>query len=104
MAEATWSALVGHGGVRRLGRSHDRRVAAETRPPASCGRTLCARSERMIAAHPVWFLLAIACVLWYSTITVYVAVRGAKDIKTMLHDLSEQADEAEKTDPPKAAN
>lgn len=58
----------------------------------------------MIAAHPVWFLLAIACVLWYSTITVYVAVRGAKDIKTMLHDLSEQAEEAEKTDPPKAAN
>ena len=40
----------------------------------------------MIAAHPVWFLLAIACVLWYSTITVYVAVRGAKDIKTMLHE------------------
>jgi hypothetical protein len=25
-----------------------------------------------------------ACVIWYSTVTVYVAIKGAKDIKNML--------------------
>jgi hypothetical protein len=25
-----------------------------------------------------------ACVIWYSTITVYVAIKGASDIKNML--------------------
>jgi hypothetical protein len=25
-----------------------------------------------------------ACVLWYSTVTVYVAIKGASDIKNML--------------------
>jgi len=25
-----------------------------------------------------------ACVIWYSTITVYVAIKGAGDIKSML--------------------
>jgi hypothetical protein len=25
-----------------------------------------------------------ACVIWYSTITVYVAIKGARDIKQML--------------------
>ena len=25
-----------------------------------------------------------ACVVWYSTITVYVAIKGASDIKSML--------------------
>lgn len=34
-----------------------------------------------------WKLLTAACLLWYATITVYVAVRGAKDIKTMLDRL-----------------
>lgn len=29
-----------------------------------------------------------ACVVWYSTITVYVAIRGAFDIKDMLRRLS----------------
>ncbi len=55
----------------------------------------------MIAAHPFWFLLTIACVVWYSTIMVYVAIRGAADIKTMLRKLSEP-EEAEETDSPKA--
>ena len=30
----------------------------------------------MIAEHPFWWLLTMACVVWYSTITVYVAIRG----------------------------
>ena len=42
-----------------------------------------------------WWTLTMASVGWYSTITVYVAVRGAMDIKTMLSRLSIHA---EKTD------
>ena len=34
--------------------------------------------------HWFWAALTIACVIWYSTITVYVAVKGAFDIKQML--------------------
>jgi hypothetical protein len=42
-----------------------------------------------------WSLLAAACLIWYSTITVYVAVRGGNDIKKMLGRLDRQR-EAEK--------
>lgn len=31
-----------------------------------------------------WWLLLVACLVWYSTITVYVGIRGAWDIKSML--------------------
>jgi hypothetical protein len=34
--------------------------------------------------HPVWYFLTAACVVWYSTITIYVAIRGAFDIRRML--------------------
>ena len=40
--------------------------------------------------HLFWYLLTAACVVWYSTITVYVAIRGALDIKTMLGRLGAQ--------------
>jgi hypothetical protein len=40
-------------------------------------------------SHPFWFLLLIACLVWYSTITVYVAIRGAFDIRTMLEHLKQ---------------
>jgi hypothetical protein len=46
----------------------------------------------MIAEHPFWFLLTMACVVWYSTITVYVAIRGAADIKSMLKRLRDSAE------------
>lgn len=48
-----------------------------------------------MSEHPVWFLLTAACVLWYSTITVYVAIRGAIDIKGMLGRLSKAANGGE---------
>ena len=35
-----------------------------------------------------WRLLTYACLAWYVTITVYVAVRGAADIRNMLADLA----------------
>jgi hypothetical protein len=34
--------------------------------------------------HWFWWLMSAACVVWYSTITVYVAIKGAGDIKHML--------------------
>jgi hypothetical protein len=47
----------------------------------------------MIAEHPFWWLLMMACVVWYSTITIYVAIRGAADIKHMLQSLAESQQE-----------
>jgi hypothetical protein len=37
-----------------------------------------------------WWAMTVACVVWYSTITIYVAVRGAVDIRFMLRKLAEQ--------------
>jgi hypothetical protein len=36
------------------------------------------------AGHWFWAGMTAAAVIWYSTITIYVAVRGAMDIKQML--------------------
>jgi hypothetical protein len=57
----------------------------------------------MIAEHLFWWLLVMACVVWYSTITFYVAIRGAADIKGMLARLADINDEASTppADPPK---
>jgi hypothetical protein len=44
--------------------------------------------------HWFWFLLTLACVLWYSTITIYVAVKGWSDIRGMLERLSRSGQEA----------
>jgi len=37
-----------------------------------------------MTSHWFWGALTVACVIWYSTITVYVAIKGASDIKNML--------------------
>lgn len=37
-----------------------------------------------------WWLLTMACLLWYATVTVYVAIRGVRDIRGMLQRLSGQ--------------
>lgn len=34
--------------------------------------------------HWFWWTLTMACVVWYSTVTIYVAIRGGADIKNML--------------------
>jgi hypothetical protein len=44
-----------------------------------------------MANHWFWLLLTAACVVWYSTITVYVAIKGAADIKHMLARLAATA-------------
>ena len=42
--------------------------------------------------HWFWLVLTAACVIWYSTITIYVAVKGVKDIKSMLRRLKDQSE------------
>ena len=44
----------------------------------------------MTHGHWFWWLLTGTCLVWYSTITVYVAVRGAMDIKHMLKRLGDK--------------
>jgi hypothetical protein len=44
-----------------------------------------------MAEHWFWWLVTAACVVWYSTIAVYVAVRGVFDIRSMLKRLSDGA-------------
>lgn len=34
--------------------------------------------------QPFWGLLTLAVLIWYSTITIYVAIRGVLDIRNML--------------------
>ena len=41
----------------------------------------------MLTNHPFWGLLTLAVLVWYSTITVYVGIRGAFDIRHMLREL-----------------
>jgi len=49
--------------------------------------------------HWFWWSLTAACVIWYSTITVYVAIKGARDIKNMLAhlDAANKRERAEKS-------
>ena len=47
----------------------------------------------MNLTHPFWLILTIAAVVWYSTITIYVAIKGAGDIKQMLRNLGHDVDE-----------
>jgi len=44
----------------------------------------------MLTNHPFWGLLTLAVLVWYSSVTVYVAIRGTTDIKHMLRKLSGQ--------------
>ncbi len=41
----------------------------------------------MIDGPTFWWCVTVACLVWFSTITVYVAIRGGYDIKHMLHRL-----------------
>ena len=45
--------------------------------------------------HWFWWALTMVCVIWYSTITVYVAIKGARDIKNMLARLGKDRDAEE---------
>ncbi len=46
---------------------------------------------KIVLEHWLWSGVILAVLIWYSTITIYVAIRGASDIKHMfarLNDLS----------------
>ena len=43
----------------------------------------------MLTHHPFWGAMTIAVLAWYSTITVYVSIRGALNIKDMLQRLKD---------------
>jgi ABC-type transport system involved in Fe-S cluster assembly fused permease/ATPase subunit len=43
----------------------------------------------MLKGHWFWGAITIVCLTWYSTVTIYVAIRGAADIRSMLRRLSE---------------
>jgi hypothetical protein len=42
--------------------------------------------------HWFWLFITVACVIWYSTVTVYVAFKGIADIKQMLARLAEKSE------------
>lgn len=44
-------------------------------------------------AEAFWLVLVIACLVWYSVVTVYVAIRGVFDIRGMLGRLAARAEE-----------
>lgn len=46
-----------------------------------------------------WFILTVACLVWYSTITVYVAIRAVWDIRNMLARLQATQDEQPPDEP-----
>jgi hypothetical protein len=47
----------------------------------------------MMHGHSFWFFLTWACVVWYATITIYVAYQGSIDIKEMLRRLKQKRDD-----------
>jgi hypothetical protein len=42
----------------------------------------------MLKDHWFWGMITIACLVWYSTITIYVSIKGVSDIRSMLKELS----------------
>lgn len=42
-----------------------------------------------MSEHWFWLTIVVMALGWYSTITIYVAIRGAFDIKQMLQNLKE---------------
>lgn len=44
----------------------------------------------MKLAEQFWWLLTMTSVVWYVTVTVYVSIRGALDIRSMLRRLESQ--------------
>jgi len=51
----------------------------------------------MIGEHWFWWLVTLAVLVWYSTVTVYVALKGTLDIRQMLRRLKEGEKERDKS-------
>ena len=50
----------------------------------------------MINEHWFWWLATLAVLVWYSTVTIYIAVNGTLDIRQMLRRLKEGEKEKDK--------
>ena len=53
----------------------------------------------MTQGHGIWFVVVWACVVWYSTITVYVSIKGLLDIRQMLARLKQNHEAAQSKSP-----
>lgn len=42
-----------------------------------------------------WYAMTIACLVWYTVVTIYVAFKGVFDIKHMLASLGKNRDSEE---------
>ena len=51
----------------------------------------------MINEHWFWWLATLAVLVWYSTVTIYIAVNGTLDIRQMLRRLKEGEKERDKS-------
>lgn len=40
----------------------------------------------------IWLILTAAALLWYSSVTIYVSIKGARDIREMLTRLKERGE------------
>jgi hypothetical protein len=49
----------------------------------------------MTHGHSFWFYLVGACIAWYTTVTIYVSVRGVIDIRDMLRGLRDRGARAD---------
>lgn len=54
----------------------------------------------MLSNHPFWAFLTLSVLVWYSSVTIYVAIRGTLDIKHMLRSLADQQGTGEPRDTP----
>ncbi len=48
--------------------------------------------KAMLTDHWFWGATTLACLTWYSTITIYIAFRGVGNIRDMLRRLSNSKD------------
>lgn len=53
-----------------------------------------AMNVQVLLDHWFWLLVTIAALVWYSTVTVYVAVRGLRDIRSMFRRLRESSSQS----------
>lgn len=44
-------------------------------------------------SHWIWALVVFGCLVWYTLVSIYVAIKGAVDIKSMLAHLRDGATE-----------
>lgn len=50
-----------------------------------------------MTAPMFWLVLTIGCLVWYSAVTIYVAVKGAGDIRKMLAALAKEKNDRSAT-------